>query len=111
LSAPFAESWRHGPLKSKYNGSPNNRQRKPVAPVPEGYKRMVVHSLPEGWLPVSIAPIDADLEVSVMDNLGVHALIFPVRKSGNSWVDASTKTTIDIQPTHWKKWTHNREDQ
>ena len=72
--------------------------------------RMVVHLLPECWLPVSIAPIDADLEVSVIDNLGVHRLIFPVRKSGNTWVDASTKKPIDIKPTHWKKWTDNCTD-
>ena len=46
---------------------------------------------PDKWLPVSIAPSDADLEVSVMDKRGIHALVFPVRKSGIDWVDASTK--------------------
>jgi hypothetical protein len=39
-------------------------------------------SSPDKWLPVSIAPSDADLEVSVMDKRGIHALVFPVRKSG-----------------------------
>jgi hypothetical protein len=67
-----------------------------------------VHSLPEKWLPVSIAPSDADLEVCVMDNRGIHALVFPCRKLGTEWVDASTKKRIDIQPTHWRKWTANR---
>lgn len=66
---------------------------------------MVVHSLPQGWLPVSIAPFDADLEVAVMEKRGVHALVFPVRRSGSDWVDALTKRRIDIQPTHWRKWT------
>ena len=28
---------------------------------------------PDKWLPVSIAPSDADLEVSVMDKRGIHA--------------------------------------
>ena len=65
---------------------------------------MVVHPLPDKWLLVSIAPSDADLEVCVMDQHGIHALVFPVRKNGNDWVDASTKKGVDIQPTHWRKW-------
>jgi hypothetical protein len=63
---------------------------------------------PDKWLPVSIAPSDADLEVSVMDKRGIHALVFPVRKSGTDWVDASTKKRIDIAPTHWRKWPDHR---
>jgi hypothetical protein len=65
-----------------------------------------VHPLPEKWLPVSIAPLDADLEVCVIDKGGVHTLIFPVRRSGTKWVDAATKRVIDIGPTHWRKWKH-----
>ena len=65
---------------------------------------MTVHPLHDNWLPVSIAPSDDDLEVGVMDKSGVHALVFPVRKSRTDWVDASTKKRIDIQPTHWRKW-------
>lgn len=39
-------------------------------------------------------------------NVGeVHALVFPVRKSGKGWVDASSKERVDVQPTHWRKWT------
>jgi len=69
---------------------------------------MFVHPLPENWLPVSIAPSDADLEVCVMDKRGVHALVFPVRKNKNEWVDALTKKRIDIQPMHWRKWIDDR---
>jgi hypothetical protein len=64
---------------------------------------------PNKWLPVSIAPSDADLEVGVMDKRDIHALVFPVRKIGTDWVNASTKKRIDIQPTHWRKWTDSRE--
>jgi len=60
--------------------------------------------LKDQWLPVSIAPSDADLEVCVMDKRGSHALVFPVRKNGTGWVDTSNKRRIDIQPTHWRKW-------
>ncbi len=63
-----------------------------------------LHKLLDKWLSVSIAPSDADLEVCVIDGSGVHALVFPVRKSGNDWVDAATKRRIDIVPTHWRKW-------
>ena len=63
-----------------------------------------VHLLPEKWLPVSIAPSDTDLEVGVMDKGDVYALVFPVRKSGTEWADASTKKHVDIAPTHWRKW-------
>jgi hypothetical protein len=65
-----------------------------------------IHSLRAEWLPVSIAPSDADLEVCVMDYDGiVHALKFPCKQDKTGWVDASTKKRIDIQPTHWRTWT------
>lgn len=66
-----------------------------------------VLSLPEQWLPISTAPSDADLEVCVMDNLGIHALAQPCRRNGTGWVDTSAKKRIDIQPTHWRTWTDN----
>jgi len=66
-----------------------------------------VYSVPYKWVRVSSAPSDADLEVCVMDNHGIHALVFPCRKNGTEWVDASTKKHVDIQPTHWRKWTEN----
>jgi hypothetical protein len=67
-----------------------------------------IHSLPEKWLPVSIAPSDGDLEVCVIENGEVYALVFPCRRNGDAWVDASTKKRIDIQPTHWRLWTRDR---
>ncbi|MBZ0147286.1 MAG: hypothetical protein K8F62_07035 [Pseudorhodoplanes sp.] len=69
---------------------------------------MELYSLPEKWLPVSIAPADADLEVCVIDRSGTHALVFPVRKNGFEWVDASTKKRVDIHPTHWRMWREDR---
>ncbi len=44
-----------------------------------------------------------------MDKRGIHALVFPVRKSGTEWVDASTKKRVDIAPTHWRRWTDSHE--
>ena len=68
-----------------------------------------VHPLPEKWLPVSIAPGDTDLEVSVMDKHDdVVALMFPVRKKETYWVDAVSNKPIDIGPTHWRAWNDGR---
>jgi hypothetical protein len=67
-----------------------------------------IHQLPEKWLPVSIAPTDSDLEVCVIDQAGVHALIFPCRKAGTAWVDAVTGRQVNVSPTHWRKWDDGR---
>jgi hypothetical protein len=67
-----------------------------------------IHSPPEKWLPVSIAPSDGDLEVCVIENGEVYALVFPCRRNSDAWVDASTKKRIDIQPTHWRLWIKDR---
>jgi len=65
-----------------------------------------MHSSPAEWLPVSIAPSGRDLEVCVLDYDGmVHALLFPCRKDGTEWMDASNRKHVDFQPTHWRKWT------
>jgi hypothetical protein len=67
-----------------------------------------MHSLPAEWLPVSIAPFNQNLEVCVLDYDGiVHALVFPCRKDEAQWVDASNIKHVDIQPTHWRKWTES----
>jgi hypothetical protein len=67
-----------------------------------------IHPLRAEWLPISMAPSDADLEICVMDYEGiVHALNFPCHQDKTGWVDASMKKRIDIQPTHWRKWIAN----
>ena len=67
-----------------------------------------IHSLPGEWLSVSVAPSVGDLEVCVMDYDGiVQALEYSCHKNGAEWVDASNKKHIDIQPTHWRKWTES----
>jgi hypothetical protein len=64
-----------------------------------------IHSLSGEWLPVSIAPDGRNLEICVMDYDGiVLALPYPCHKKGSEWVDAENKKHIDIQPTHWRKW-------
>lgn len=59
---------------------------------------------PREYRPVSTAPFDRDLELAVVDEFGVHALVFPCRRILRGWIKAETKERIDVHPTHWREW-------
>jgi hypothetical protein len=53
-------------------------------------------------------PTDHDLRLAVIDGSGaVHALVFPCRRVGNSWVDAKLRRAVEVYPTHWQEWMQN----
>jgi hypothetical protein len=56
------------------------------------------------WMPVSNAPFDIDLELSVIDYSGTHTLVFPCRRILDGWMDAKTSRRLQVEPTHWRKW-------
>jgi len=56
------------------------------------------------WQPISSAPFDHDLQLSVIENDEVFSLIFPCRRTPIGWVDAKTKKPILAEPTHWRIW-------
>ena len=56
------------------------------------------------WHKISTAPFDRDLELAVIDEGGVHAIIFPCRRVLGGWVKARTMRQIDLHPTHWRDW-------
>jgi hypothetical protein len=61
--------------------------------------------LGEDWRPISSAPFDQDLELSVIEEDEVHALLFPCRRTARGWVDASAKrAAVSVRPTHWRPW-------
>jgi hypothetical protein len=60
------------------------------------------------WQPIATAPFDRDLELAVIDYDGLHTLAFPCRRILGSWMNAEIKKRIDVQPTHWREWTHPR---
>jgi len=60
------------------------------------------------WQPIATAPRDADLELSIYEDGKYHALVFPCRRDGSSWRDASANRPMPLQPTHWRPWRHNR---
>lgn len=39
-----------------------------------------------------------DLELAVMDRDGLHPLVFPFRRVDGSWIEASTKRPVNVQP-------------
>jgi hypothetical protein len=41
------------------------------------------------WKPIATAPVDADLELSIYEDGEYHALVFPCRRDGSSWRDAT----------------------
>jgi hypothetical protein len=56
------------------------------------------------WQPASTAPFDRDLELAVIDGIGVHALVFPCRRILGGWTDAKTRRRLEVNPTHWRDW-------
>jgi hypothetical protein len=55
---------------------------------------------PADWRPISSAPFDQDLELSVIEEDEVHALLFPCRRTARGWVNASIKSAVSVRPTH-----------
>lgn len=56
------------------------------------------------WKPIFTAPYDRDLQLAVVDRVGVHALLFPCRRTRDGWINAKTRRPIVIELTHWREW-------
>ena len=56
------------------------------------------------WQPIATAPIDRDLELAVLDDDGVHALVFACRRARQGWVKSKSGASVDVHPTHWREW-------
>ncbi len=56
------------------------------------------------WMDISTAPRGRDIRLAVIDNDGLHALVFACRRVAEGWVDALRGTRLDINPTHWREW-------
>jgi hypothetical protein len=56
------------------------------------------------WQPIGTAPFDRDLELAVVDDDGLHALVFPCRRLLRGWVKAKTDVPVNVHPTHWREW-------
>lgn len=59
------------------------------------------------WQPIqdlTDVPADREVGLAVFARGEFHALVFPCRRVGQSWVDAKSGRSVDIRPTHWKEW-------
>lgn len=56
------------------------------------------------WRSIIDAPFAQDIELAVIDDEGVHALVFPCQRIFGGWVDARTGSELDVHPTHWRRW-------
>jgi hypothetical protein len=56
------------------------------------------------WQPISTAPFDRDLQLSVIENGKVYALVFACRRTQAGWIDARTGKSVFVDPTHWRVW-------
>ncbi len=56
------------------------------------------------WHSISTAPDDRDLQLSVIEDGEVYALVFPCRRKGRQWTHAATGKLIAVDPTHWRDW-------
>ncbi len=57
------------------------------------------------WHPISTAPDNQDLELTVLDGAASVVLPFPCRRTNaGEWINADLQTSITIQPTTWRPW-------
>jgi len=56
------------------------------------------------WQSIATAPFGRELELAVIDDDGVHALVFPCRRSLAGWIRCSTRERVYVSPTHWREW-------
>ncbi|RRH91042.1 hypothetical protein EH240_32390 [Mesorhizobium tamadayense] len=61
------------------------------------------------WNPIASAPFGRSLELAVLDDEGLHALVFPCEKDREGWRHAVTGVRVDIRPTHWRDWDIRKE--
>jgi hypothetical protein len=59
------------------------------------------------WHSISSAPLDRDLELSVIEKDAVHAPVFPCCRTARGWINARTKSAVSVSPTHWRPWSQN----
>jgi hypothetical protein len=50
-------------------------------------------------------PEERDVRLAVIDAGGIaHALVFPCRRVGHSWIDVKLHRPVEVDPTHWQDW-------
>jgi hypothetical protein len=55
------------------------------------------------WQPIVSAPFDRDLQLGVIEEDEVHALVIPCRRTAVGWVNRAGER-VDVSPSHWRGW-------
>jgi hypothetical protein len=76
-----------------------------VATEPWIMDESVLLAMPD-WQPISSAPFDLDLQLSVIEKGEVHILIFPCRRVQAGWVDSKTVKPVFVRGKEgiWARW-------
>jgi hypothetical protein len=69
------------------------------------HHRMQKAALSDGWMPISTAPANLELELGIYEGGEYHTLVFPCKRDGTGWRDVSANRPMPLQPTHWRPWT------
>ncbi|QKC84399.1 hypothetical protein EB232_24895 [Mesorhizobium sp. NZP2077] len=56
------------------------------------------------WQSILSAPFFRSLELAVLDEEGMHSLVFPCERTLKGWKHAITGKLVDVDPTHWRDW-------
>ncbi|RUV86065.1 MAG: hypothetical protein EOQ55_01840 [Mesorhizobium sp.] len=62
------------------------------------------------WNPIISAPPGRSLELAVIDQDGVHPLVFPCEKGSMGWRNVVTGARVEIRPTHWRAWGPDKDE-
>jgi hypothetical protein len=54
------------------------------------------------WQLIHTVPFGPGLELVVIEDGAVQALVFPCRRSIDGWIDARTGILVAVRPTHWR---------
>jgi hypothetical protein len=65
---------------------------------------VIVGQIDRMWETILSAPFLRMLELAVLDEEGMHALVFPCERTLSGWKHATTSMPVDIRPTHWRDW-------
>lgn len=56
------------------------------------------------WTPIAEAPYEASLQLAVIEDGEVYALVFPCCRTESGWSSVTTGARVQVSPTHWRTW-------
>jgi hypothetical protein len=66
--------------------------------------RMLEDEMARDWSPIAEAPYEASLQLAVIEDGEVYALVFPCCRTESGWSNVTTGDRVQVSPTHWRIW-------